>query len=208
MSTWRWRCPFPSPSLPCPPFSLSLPSLFSFPPGFYPLNSASGLGSAVSLPAGSIGQNPTAKFTLYRALRAEIQPLVTQSQQWTTYLCHIQLEFWNGIVRKLLEISTVKVLWESVNFVKSRSFLPTVTWHPIGEISECWDTKVPHEWFVAYDVTPELSMGWVWLGWVEFSGFFMGWVQLGRVVLMFIFKVPVVIILQHKKCILLLYSPD
>ena len=34
----------------------------------------------------------------------------------------------------------------------------------------------------------------------------MGWVGFGRVVLMFIFKV--VVILQHKKCILLLYSPD
>jgi len=42
------------------------------------------------------------------------------------------------------------------------------------------------------------------LGWVEFSGFL--WVGLGRVVVMFIFKV--VIILQHKKCILLLNSPD
>ena len=39
------------------------------------------------------------------------------------------------------------------------------------------------------------------LDWVGSS-----WVGLDRVALMFIFKV--VIILQHKKCILLLYSPD
>jgi len=44
---------------------------------------------------------------------------------------------------------------------------------------------------------------WVELGWVEFSGFFVGWIGLGRVVLMLIFN-----ILQRKKCILLLYSPD
>jgi len=41
------------------------------------------------------------------------------------------------------------------------------------------------------------SCPWVGLGLVEFSGFL--WVGSGRVVLMFIFKV--VIILQHKKCI-------
>ena len=46
-------------------------------------------------------------------------------------------------------------------------------------------------------------MGWV--GWAEFSRFLLVYVGLGRVVLMLIFKV--VIILQHKKCILLLYSP-
>ena len=52
------------------------------------------------------------------------------------------------------------------------------------------------------------SMGWVGSNFLDFCG--LGWVELGwelgRVVLMFIFKV--IIILQHKKCILLLYSPD
>jgi len=33
---------------------------------------------------------------------------------------------------------------------------------------------------------------WVGLGWVEFSGFFMGWVGLDRVVLMFILKVVII----------------
>ena len=45
-----------------------------------------------------------------------------------------------------------------------------------------------------------LDFLWVGLGWVELD------VGLGRVVLIFIFKV--VIILQHKKCILLLHSSD
>jgi len=42
------------------------------------------------------------------------------------------------------------------------------------------------------------------MGWVGSN--FLDWVGLGRVVLMFIFEVG--IILQHKKCILSLNSPD